>query len=244
MNDLLSSLPAGFPFSAKQFAQIEQYLRLLLEWNPRASLVSKSDENETRLIKRHIVESIGLVGTGLISQNATVLDLGSGGGFPGLPLKIARPDLMITLLDSRRMKFLFLQEAIRALALENTTAVCARAEALGNEFRTHFDFVVVRAVASLTKLWRWSSPVLKIGGCLLAQKGGELEAEFKELSAAFPGLVVSQSRYPAEWEIDPSRFVVVIRKKEADAVPPPASKAGNKSARTKETTLKKEREGR
>ncbi|MDZ7266225.1 MAG: 16S rRNA (guanine(527)-N(7))-methyltransferase RsmG [candidate division KSB1 bacterium] len=209
---LLSFLPAGFPLSASQLAQFEQYLRLLLEWNPRASLVSKSDENEARLSKRHVVESLGLLGTGLLHPKATVLDLGSGGGFPGIPIKIAQPDLEITLLDSRRMKFLFLQEAIRALELKNAIAVCARAESLGPEFHSRFDFVVVRAVASLVKLWQWSLPVLKAGGCLLAQKGGDLEAECKELLAVFPGLVLSQVKYPAEWEIEPSRFVVVIKK--------------------------------
>lgn len=212
MKELIESLPTGFPLSAVQRALFEDYVRLLLEWNPRAGLVSKADENASRLIKRHIVESLALVATNLLSENASVLDLGSGGGFPGVPLKIVRPDLKITLLDSRRMKFLFLQEVVRRLNLEKAEAVCARAESLDDSFKSRFDFIVVRAVTSLAKLWQWSMPVLKNGGSLVAQKGGNLDEELKELSSAFPGIAVKKVNYPADWDIDPTRFVVAIKK--------------------------------
>lgn len=211
MKELIESLPASSPLSAAQQTLFEDYVRLLLEWNPRAGLVSRADENASRLIKRHIVESLGLAGTNLLSENAAVLDLGSGGGFPGVPLKIARPDLRITLLDSRRMKSLFLQEVVRRLNLENVEVVCARAESLDDSFKSRFDFVVVRAVTNLAKLWQWAVPVLKNGGSLLAQKGGDLDQELKELSSAFPGIAVKKVNYPADWEIDPTRYVVIIK---------------------------------
>lgn len=211
MKELIESLPSSFPLSAAQQTLFEDYVQLLLEWNLRAGLVSKADENASRLIKRHIVESLGLVATGLISENAAILDLGSGGGFPGVPLKIARPDLKITLLDSQRMKSLFLQEVVRHLNLENAEAICARAESLDDSFKSRFDFVVVRAVTNLSKLWQWSIPILKNGGSLLAQKGGDLDQELKELSSAFPGIAVKKVNYPADWEIDPTRYVVIIK---------------------------------
>lgn len=211
MKELIESLPASFPLSAVQQTLFEDYVRLLLQWNPRAGLVSKTDENASRLIKRHIVESLGLVATNLLSENASVLDLGSGGGFPGVPIKIARPDLKITLLDSRRMKSLFLQEVVRHLNLENVEAVCARAESLDDSFKSRFDFVVVRAVTNLAKLWQWAIPVLKNDGSLLAQKGGDLDQELKELSSAFPGIAVRKVNYPAGWDIDPTRYVVIIK---------------------------------
>lgn len=211
MKELIESLPTSFPLSAAQLALFEDYVRLLLEWNPRAGLVSKADENASRLIKRHIVESLGLVATNLLSENAAVLDLGSGGGFPGVPLKITRPDLKITLLDSRRMKSLFLQEVVRRLNLEKAEVVCARAESLDESFKSRFDFVVVRAVTNLAKLWQWAIPVLKNGGSLLAQKGGDLDQELKELSSAFPGISVKKVNYPAGWDIDPTRYVVTIK---------------------------------
>ncbi len=208
--ELLRSLPEEFHLNEIQIQQFEKYLNLLLQWNKKAGLISPSDEN--RLIKRHIIESLGVLSVNLLQPSAEVLDLGSGGGFPGVPIKISMPSLNMALLDSRRMKALFLEEVVRVLALENTHVVNDRAERVAANLSEKFDFVLVRAVADLETLWKWSQPLLKKGGSLLAQKGGDLKNELDQLLHSHPNLQPKQFNYPKSRPIDPSRYVIAIQK--------------------------------
>ncbi|MGH7451627.1 MAG: 16S rRNA (guanine(527)-N(7))-methyltransferase RsmG, partial [bacterium] len=140
--------PDGMPvfqMNPEQHWQFTQYIRLLLEWNQRTDLISPGDED--RIAERHILESLAVAATWPFMTGTSVLDLGSGAGFPGLPLKIMCPDLIMTLLDSRQRRWLFLNSTKRYLGLENCFALCERAERLAKspeqpEDRRQFEIVI------------------------------------------------------------------------------------------------------
>jgi 16S rRNA G527 N7-methylase RsmG len=107
---------------------------------------------------------------------------------------------------------LFLEEAVRTLALEHTIVVNDRAERVKGKLSGNYDFVLARAVTDLTTLWTWSMPLLRKGGSLLAQKGGDLQSELDRLSNSYPSLHPQQLQYPKSWAIEPSRCIIVIEK--------------------------------
>ena len=208
--DLRRSLPDDCRLDENQMRQFGIYLELILQWNQRAGLISPADEE--RLIKRHVVESLGVLSIDMLLPTSEIMDLGTGGGFPGIPLKIALPNLHLTLLDSRRMKALFLEEVVRVLGLQHVQVIQERAENLAGRLSEKFDFVLARAVADLASLWTWSQPLLKKSGCLLAQKGGDLSEEMKRFRKAYPKVQSRQLNY-AEWcPIDSSRYIIAIEK--------------------------------
>jgi 16S rRNA (guanine527-N7)-methyltransferase len=200
-------LPFPEPTS-EQIAQLQNYLCLLLEWNQRINLISPNDED--RIAERHILESLAVLSAWSFSQNATVLDLGSGGGFPGVPLKIMRPDLAMTLLESRQKKTLFLNTVVRELQLPSCRVVNARAEELSKTSGDKFSIVIARAVADLKMLWEWSRLLLVSGGVLLAMKGGELSDELLALQK-FDSKVKAQIYcYSEYWGVEASRNLIVL----------------------------------
>ncbi|MFQ5823339.1 MAG: 16S rRNA (guanine(527)-N(7))-methyltransferase RsmG [bacterium] len=171
----------GIQLSEHQLRQFSKYIREILTWNQKANLISKRDES--RILGRHFLESAVLSLFDVFQKDLSVLDLGSGGGFPGVPLKIVRPDLSMTLMDSKRMKVLFLKNLIEKLELENVTVFCMRAEdaAVKPEFQKNFDIVISRAVATLPILYKWAQPFIKIHGLLIAMKGSKVLSEIQEL---------------------------------------------------------------
>jgi 16S rRNA (guanine527-N7)-methyltransferase len=202
-----------FQMNQEQQWQFTQYIRLLLEWNQRTDLISPGDED--RIAERHILESLAVAATWPFITGTSVLDLGSGAGFPGLPLKIMCPDLIVTLLDSRQKRWLFLNTTKRYLGLQNCFALLERAEQLAMppekpEDHRQFEVVIARAVADLRKLWRWSRPLLVPGGVLLAMKGGDLEEELQALKKFDPKAQYQIRQYSPEWKVDPTRCLVVV----------------------------------
>ena len=171
----------GLPLSDEAKGKFELYLERLLEWNKRVNLVSKADEG--RIAERHFLESLALLRLVEFPYKARVLDLGTGAGFPGLPIKILRPDIEMTLLDSKRKRILFLKEVVKALGLEGVAVVCARAEEINRQqgYEGEFEIVLARAVAKLERLVGWGLPFLKERGRLVAVKGGDLDQEIKRL---------------------------------------------------------------
>jgi 16S rRNA (guanine527-N7)-methyltransferase len=202
-NDALFSV-----LTSDQQRHFTQYLRLLLEWNQRINLISPGDED--RIAERHILESLAVLSVWPFPEGASVLDLGSGGGFPGIPLKIMRPDLSMTLLESRQKKALFLNTIVRELKLEGCRVVNARAEELAQSSGELFSIVIARAVADLKTLWEWSKPLLGADGVLLAMKGGGLDDELQALIKADPNSQYRKINCPASWQIEPSRCLVVV----------------------------------
>ncbi|WP_188964676.1 16S rRNA (guanine(527)-N(7))-methyltransferase RsmG [Deinococcus aquiradiocola] len=153
---------------------------LFREASQRTNLTAITDERD--IILKHYVDSLSCLLSGELDGPHTVLDLGTGAGFPGMPLAMARPDLQFTLLDATRKKIAFVTQAIGEVPVPNARAVAGRAEALGRdpETRASFDRVVTRAVSALPVLTELCLPLLRVGGVLIAQKGPlrdeELEA--------------------------------------------------------------------
>ncbi|MFQ5707931.1 MAG: 16S rRNA (guanine(527)-N(7))-methyltransferase RsmG [bacterium] len=178
------------PLSQTQQQQLAIYRLAVLSWNHKTNLISKRDPGQT--VSRLIVESVALSRFDLFQKSLSVLDLGSGAGFPGVPLRIARPQLSVTLLDSKRMKCLFLRQVAAKFEFENLRVVCDRAEQAGklSAFQKSFDVVVSRAVAPLPKLFAWSQPFLKPYGRLVAVKGSDLHEELAAFQLRHPALEV------------------------------------------------------
>ena len=152
----------GITFSEKEMNQLSRYGELLIEWNEKMNLTGITDPQGVAV--KHMLDSA--VGTTLLPQEASLVDVGTGAGFPGIVLKILRPDLEIVLLDSLRKRLNFLDVVIHELGLEKIRTVHARAEEAGHkkELRESFDIVVARAVSSLPALLELCFPLVKKGG--------------------------------------------------------------------------------
>ncbi len=175
-----------------QLQLLESYVSLLLEWNKKINLISRKDE--AHVWQNHILHSIAPLFKLAFTRKSAVLDLGTGGGMPGIPLKIFLPDSEFVLLDSTRKKVLAVQNMVQELRLPGIRTVWGRAEELGRQenLMSHFDYIVARAVAPLVDLIQWSSPFAKpssgaiapsaeppvvVPPALVALKGGDLDDE-------------------------------------------------------------------
>lgn len=197
------------PLTPAQQAQLEAYLSLLLEANQQFNLTAITDRDQAW--ERHIVECLRLVGvvstviaptTEPAGASPQALDLGSGGGLPGLVLAITRPDIQFTLLEATGKKAHFLEQTAQKLALSNVRVVSERAElaaALGAKLRERFALVTARAVAPLPVLLELAVPFLKVDGTLLAVKGQRAQEELTQAAQAMSLLRVeptAQLRHP------------------------------------------------
>lgn len=171
----------GILLTMEKCQQFEVYWEVLLKWNAKASLVSKKDEQ--RVLVRHFLESALLCKLDFFFDSARILDFGTGGGFPGLPIKIVRPDIEMVLLDSKRWKTLFLRNVVSLFAMDSVLVINERAEDLVQEdgYRHGFDFVVSRAVCEMHKLFLLTKDFLKVNGKLLAIKGPNVTQEVQVL---------------------------------------------------------------
>ena len=167
----------------EQLASLGEYVRRLLEWNRTINLISRRDEENVWF--SHVLHSLSILFYVKIPSGLRILDLGSGGGLPGIPLAIARPDLSVALLDSIKKKTMVTSDIAGALRLENVKVINGRAEELAVSEPRSFDMVVARAVAPLEDLCKWSRPLVGTGDGkqphLLALKGGDLEKEIERV---------------------------------------------------------------
>ena len=163
--------------SENQIEQLERYAELLVSWNEKINLTAITDDEG--IATKHFLDSLTALNTGLV--NGKIIDVGTGAGFPGLVLKIAKPEIELTLLDSLNKRINFLKEVSGDLSLSGVEFVHARAEDGGRDrkYRGQFDTVVSRAVANLTVLSEWCLPFLKQGGYFLALKGPLADEELK-----------------------------------------------------------------
>ena len=167
----------GVELTEVQVHQLDLYEGQIREWSQRVNLVSKGDRSHLK--SRHFLDSLSVLPY-LPSIAHSLLDLGSGGGLPGIPIKIARPDIRVTLLESGRMKGLFLQHVTKLLALEDLQVRRARAEDIFEEEDfVGYDVVVCRAVGALPLLWKLSGPLLNPTGFMLAFKGPGAQKEWE-----------------------------------------------------------------
>ena len=170
--------------SDEQIWQLITFYEMLVEKNKVMNLTGITDFDE--VLEKHYLDSISLIKVCDISKVETILDMGTGAGFPGIPLKIVFPHLKITLVDSLNKRILFLQEVIEALHLSDIEAIHGRAEDLAfeKEYREKYDLVVSRAVANLSTLSEYCLPFVKIGGCFISYKSGDCGEEVLDAKSA------------------------------------------------------------
>ena len=183
---------AGIPLNAEQAEKFETYHRMLIEANARFNLTRVPDD-EAEAIDRNYLDCIAPLAIGLPAAHASLIDVGSGAGFPGIPLAICLPETNIVLMDSLGKRVEFLQSVIEALHL-NACAVHLRAEdgARRPEYREAFDLATARAVAPLNLLCEYLLPFVKVGGQMLALKGPGLD---EKVAAAENALAILGGRF-------------------------------------------------
>ena len=176
----------GVRFSVEQMDKFYKYMNLLIEWNEKMNLTAIIEPNE--IILKHFIDSITILKD--IKDGSTVVDVGTGAGFPGIPLSIMNPALKITLVDSLNKRLIFLQEVINELDLKNVELVHARAEEFGRnkKYREKFDVATSRAVANLATLSEYLLPLVKINGKAISMKAGNASQEIEDAKKAIKTL--------------------------------------------------------
>ncbi|WP_207911001.1 16S rRNA (guanine(527)-N(7))-methyltransferase RsmG [Paenibacillus albiflavus] len=184
----------GLTLSARQAQQFEAYYQLLVEWNEKINLTAITERSE--VYWKHFYDSISLAFYKDMNQVKTMADIGSGAGFPGIPLKIIFPDLKLTIVDSLNKRINFLNLLADTLELSNVNCVHGRAEDVARtpEHRDHYDLVTARAVARLSVLNEFCLPFVKPGGMFVAMKGSEVENEIEESSFSLRELSAKRVR--------------------------------------------------
>lgn len=170
--------------SAEALGKMDIYASELVEWSEKINLTAIKEPDEMAV--KHYIDSLTILSALELKQGAGVIDIGTGAGFPGLVLKIARPDIELTLLDSLNKRILYLNDVLSKLQIGATT-IHGRAEEKGKtpELREKFDLAAARAVASLSALAEYCLPFVKVGGIFAAMKGPDVEAE---LQLAIPAI--------------------------------------------------------
>jgi 16S rRNA (guanine527-N7)-methyltransferase len=192
----------GLAVSAGDIARLASHLTLIEKWNAVHNLTAVRDQ--ARMVTQHLLDSLSV--SAHIPDHATVLDVGSGAGLPGLPLAIARPDLQVTVLDSNQKKAAFLQHAIATLKIENATSICTRVEAWATPQR--FSIVLSRAFSELQEFAALSRNLLAPSGRLLAMKGVYPHDEIARLPPTVTVESVVTLRVPG---LDAARHLVIAK---------------------------------
>lgn len=180
MNQLKEdALQFGVELNEKQLFQFYRYYELLIDWNEKINLTAITEFEE--VLKKHFLDSISIGRIMKQGDSVSVLDIGTGAGFPGIPIKIAFPDTKVTLLDSLNKRVNFLNHVIQELELDNIFALHGRAEdfAKKKEMREQFDLCVSRAVANLSSLSEFCLPYVKLGGSFISYKSEKAMEELE-----------------------------------------------------------------
>lgn len=200
-----------------QAEQFYQYMNLLLEWNEKINLTAITEPSE--IIIKHFVDSITI--NKHVKENAKVIDVGTGAGFPGIPLSIIRNDVNVTLMDSLNKRIKFLDEVVNEIKLGNVDTVHSRAEELGHnkDYREQFDIATSRAVAPLNVLLEYLMPFVKVGGYCICMKGSNIDEEIKNSKKALQllsGEIVNIDSFELP-ETDYGRNVIIVKKVASNA---------------------------
>lgn len=207
----------GYELNDKQIEKFEKFYNLLQEWNYKIDITKIVDEDEVYI--KHFLDSLLITKSGVIEKNQKIIDIGTGGGFPGIPLKIYNDTLSFTLLDSLKKRINFLDIVTSELNLSNLENLHGRAEEIARkeEYREKYDIATSRAVANLQTLLEYCLPFVKVGGYFIAMKGPNYKEELKESKGAINilGGVLDQV---IEYELPLSlgqRSLIIIKKVKA-----------------------------
>ena len=217
----------------KQIKQFMDYKDMLLEWNEKFNLTAITDERE--IILKHFVDCLA-ISAGAELAGKKIIDVGTGAGFPGVPVKIAFPDTQMTLLDSLNKRITFLEELKNKLGLENVTCIHSRAEDGGADknLREGFDLCISRAVANLAVLSEYCLPFVKVGGCFISMKGPDVKDELNESEKAIKvlGGEVKEIKLINIPETDINHSLIIIKK-----IKPTPSKYPRKAGKAKKEPI-------
>ncbi len=218
---LQSALPvSGISLTETQIRDFGRFEEILLDWNRRFNLTAITGREDIRT--KHFLDSLSCLKAMPLRPGMRVIDIGTGAGFPGIPLKLAAPDIRLTLVESIRKKADFCRHAVAELQLREVTVLNARAEDVGQDpaHREQYHWAVARAVADLCVLAEYLLPLVKVGGCALAQKGENGPAEAHAAAGALRLLGGTVEKItPVELPgIAEARYLIVIRK--TAATPP------------------------
>ena len=196
----------------EQEQKFYEYMKLLKEWNEKINLTTITEEQD--ILLKHFIDSLTILK--YLNDNDNIIDVGTGAGFPGIPVKIVNETLNVTLMDSLNKRILFLNDVIEKLKLEGIKTVHARAEELGRnrEYREKYDVVTSRAVANLSTLLEYMMPFAKVGGTCICMKGPNIEDELENADLAIKELggkleKIENFKLPGS---DIERNIIIIRK--------------------------------
>lgn len=204
----------GLTLTEGQVEDFNTYFELLVEWNEKVNLTAITAPQDVAV--KHMIDSLSCYDQSIFKKEARIIDVGTGAGFPGLPLKIFRPDLKLTLFDSLNKRILFLQTVAKDLGITDINFVHSRAEDGGKnkQLREQYDIAVSRAVARLNVLCEWCLPFVAVGGFFIALKGSQYSLEVDEARGALQALggeivKVENIKLPG---LDDVRAVIYIKK--------------------------------
>ena len=215
-----SQVLLGLKLTPRQIAAFQQYEQVLQSWNARINLTAIRDSEGIHT--KHFLDSLTCLLSMRESPPTRLIDVGTGAGFPGVPLKIVMPNLQLTLVESVGKKADFCRELVSCLKLERVEVIQARAEELGQSarHRQQYDWAVARAVANMPTLVEYLLPLVRLGGCVLAQKGesGPAEAQAAEKAIKLFGGHLRQLRKVTLPGVVDERYLIVVDK--VAATPP------------------------
>lgn len=201
-------------FSPEEISKLELLKSLLLEWNEKINLTAITESDEVDI--KHFLDSATCLATGYIKDGANIIDVGTGAGFPGIPVKILNDSLRVTLLDSLNKRIKYLEDVVSKLGLRDVSLVHSRAEDGGSSklYREKYDVALSRAVAAMNVLCEYCLPFVKLGGYFICQKGPsykeELDCATKAIEVLGGRLRETQSyKLPSS---DITHYIIVIEK--------------------------------
>jgi len=205
---------AGLPLTDEQLDQFHRYRELIKAWNARIDITAITDDAD--IDNRHFLDSLSIFKYAKIPSGASVIDIGTGGGFPGIPMKLYDPSLRLTLLDSLNKRILFLDEVVEQLSLEHVRTLHARAEEAmrTDDHRDRYDIAISRAVAPLATLLEYCLPAVRVGGTFYAMKGPNCDEEIrlaKPALDALGGRIVATNTF--DWTDEHfTRTIIAVKK--------------------------------
>ena len=196
----------------EQYGQFYAYMELLIEWNEKMNLTAITDPKE--IILKHFVDLLTIAK--YVKEDKSIIDMGTGAGFPGIPIKIYRKDIKVVLADSLNKRIKFLDEVIDKLKLENVETIHCRAEELGKnkQYREKFDYATSRAVANLSTLSEYLMPFVKLNGKCIFMKTIEVEEELEKAKKAIKtlgGKIEKVDKFEIS-ESDLGRSIIIVKK--------------------------------
>ena len=197
------------PSPEEKLRYFGNYEKLLLEWNTKINLVSR----KTASIETHIMNSIFFLTKYEMKGNERMIDIGTGGGFPGIPLKILYPDLKLTLLDSIKKKTTVLEDICRKLGFNDTEIICGRAEEVSEKekYKNEFDIVIAKSVSTIANLYKWGKDFLKPDGKMILIKGGNIAEELSNFTKSYSNIKFKELNftYDPRFTIEDKKIIII-----------------------------------